>query len=230
MAGRGWDGSLERGDLMPTVQQLINDIKTRLPYSTSAFTDSFVIEKMNDFQNEIWRYMASTELYEFDTVASQAIYSMASDMRIDMIKSLQVSNSTTIDGTEGYNAYEFAGMDDEFTSNHYYDALGSLGIYPVPSTAGSGYNVKVWYEPSPVQLSTNTLSTVPSINAEYQDILKFRAMKVIAQSGNNPDVELANNYQREEDIIMKAIKSDYYKRKHRKPRSTYPRSQHNWQG
>lgn len=215
---------------MPTVQQLLTDVKTRLPYSTSVFTDGTVIGWMNDAQNEVWRHLASTELYEFDTIASQAIYTMASDMRIDMIKSLQVSDSTTIDGTEGYTTYKFAGMDDELTGSYYYDSLGSLGIYPVPSTAGSGYNVKVWYEPSPVQLSTGTLTTVPSINTEYQDILKFRAMKVIAQSGNNPDVELANNYQREEDAIMRVIKGDYYKRKHRKPRETYPRSQHDWQG
>lgn len=174
--------------------------------------------------------MATTELYEFDTVASQAIYSYSSDMKIDMIKSLQVSNSTVIDGTETYTTYEFAGMDDQLIGNQYYDAMGSLGIYPVPSTAGSGYNVKVWYESSPVQLSTNTLTTVPSINVEYQDILKFRAMKVIAQSGNAPDIELANNYQAEEDAIMKKIRMDYNKRKYRKPNETYRRSEGWWQG
>lgn len=213
---------------MPTLQQLIDDVDMRLP---NTFTTSQKASFMNDAIQEIWRYMASTELYEFDTIAGQALYAMASDMRIDMIKSVLVSNSTVIDGTEGYEKYWYAGPDDEMSGNSYYDALGNLGIYPVPSTAtGGGYNVKVFYEPSPVALSTNTLTTVPSINVEYQDILKFRCMKVIAQSGNNPDVELANNYQREEDAIMKKIMMDYNKRKARKPRDTYRRSESWWNG
>ena len=208
---------------MPTVQQLIDEIDARLP---NTFTNTLKIGFMNSFQNEIWRLLASTEIYEFDTIAGQALYTVASDMRIDMVKSVLVSNSTVIDGSEGYTTYEYAGPDDELNGSNYYDALGSFGIYPVPSTAtGGGYNVKISYEPSPVQLSTGTLTTIPSINAEYQDILKFRAMKVIAQSGNNPDVELANNYQREEDVMMKKIKMDYHKRKFRKPRDTYRRSE-----
>lgn len=213
---------------MPTLQNLLDDIDARLP---NTYTNTQKISWINSHQLEIWRYLASTELYEFDTVAGQSIYTMASDMRIDMIKSVLVSNSTTIDGTEGYTTYNYAGPDDEFDGSAYYDALGSLGIYPVPSTAtGTGYNVKVSYEPSPVALSTNTLTTVPSINTEYQDILKFRTMKIIAQSGNNPDVELANNYQREEDSIMKKIIMDYNKRKFKKPRNTYRRSESWWSG
>ena len=213
---------------LPTVQSLLDDIDARL---INTFTATQKISWINDVQNEIWRYMSITDLYEFDTVAGQTTYVMASDMSIDMIESVQVSDSTVIDGTEGYTMYEYAGVDDELSGCQYYDALGSIGIYPMPSTAtGGGYNVKVTYDPSPVQLSTNTLTIVPSINAEYQDILKFRAMKVIAQSGNNPDVELANNYQREEDTMMNKIKMDYYKRNFRKPRDTYRRKESWWKG
>lgn len=211
-----------------SVQQLLSEIDSRLP---NTFTPTDKISWMNDMQNEIWRYMASTEPHEIDTIAGQPFYPMASDMKFDMIKAVLVSNSTVIDGTEGYAPYEYAGPDDAFSGNNYYDAVGCLGIYPVPSSdTGGGYNIKVFYEPSPVQLSTDTLTTIPSINSEYQDILKFRCMKVIAQSGNNPDVELANNYQREEDAIMKKIKTDYYKRKARKPRDTYRRSEGWWNG
>jgi hypothetical protein len=207
---------------MPSVQQLLNDIRTRFPASTNTFTDGIVIGWMNDTQNEIWRFMASTEVYETDTVAGQAIYSMASDMRIDMIKSLQISNSTTIDGTEGYITYDYAGPEDELSGNQYYDALGQIGIYPVPSTAtGSGYKIKISYEASPVQLSTDTLATIPSVNAEYQDILKWRALRDITGSGNDPNVALENNYQAKYDKIYKKIKMDYYKRKSANPRDTY---------
>ena len=216
---------------MPTVQQLINDVRTRLPASTSTFTDSVVIGWFNDAQNEIYRYMASTELYEFDTIAGQSLYNMASDMEIDMIKSVQVSNSTTIDGTETYATYGYAGPDDELSGNVYYDALGQVGLYPKPSSdTGTGYKVKVTYESSPVQLSTNTLSTVPSINDEYQDILKWRALRDIAGSGNNPDSNLVLYYQGLYDKIYKKIRIDFYKRKAANPRTTYPMSESWWNG
>jgi len=211
---------------MPSVQQLLNDVRTRLPASTATFTDGVVIGWMNDTQNEIWRYMASTEVYEFDTIAGQALYNMASDMAVDMVKSLQISNSTTIDGTETYTTYGYAGPDDTLAGNKYYDALGQVGLYPVPSSdTGAGYNVKVAYESSPVQLSTNTLSTIPSINDEYQDILKWRSLRDIAGSGNNPDSNLVLYYQGLYDRIYKKIKTDYYKRKAANPRGTYPRSE-----
>lgn len=215
---------------MPTVQQLLNDVRTRLPSSTATFTDGVVIGWFHDTQQEIWRYLASTEIYEFDTIASQALYNMASDMAVDMIKSVEVSNSTIIDGTETYTTYTFAGSDDELTGNHYYDALGQIGLYPIPSTAGSGYNVKITYEASPVALSTNTLSTVPSINSEYQDIFKWRACRDIAGSGNSPDTSLTTYYQGLYDKLFKKIKTDYNTRKHRKARENYRRSESWWNG
>ena len=216
---------------MPSVSQLLSDIRTRLPASTDTFTDGVVIGWMNDMQNEIWRYMASTEVYEFDTIAGQALYTLPSDCAFDMIKSVQVSNSTTIDGEEGYTTYEYAGSDDELKGSQYYDALNNIGLYPEPSSDdGAGYSVKMTYEASPTQLSTNTLTTIPSINTEYHDILKFRVMKNIAQSGNAPDVELANNYQREEDAIMRKIGIDYYKRKQKLPRKTWNYQDGWWKG
>lgn len=215
---------------MPTAQQLLTDVRTRLPASTATFTDGVVVSWFNDCQNEIYRYMASTEIYEFDTIAGQALYNMASDMEIDKIKSVQMSDSTVIDGTEGYVTYEYAGINETLSGNCYYDALGQIGLYPVPSTSGSGYKVKIHYEASPVQLSTNTLTTIPSVNDEYQDILKWRACRDIAGSGNNPDANLAAYYQGLYDKLFRRIKMDYYKRKSKNPRENYHRSESWWNG
>ncbi len=215
---------------MPSVQQLLNDVRIRMPGSTATFTDGVVVGYMNDCQNEIFRYMASTDIYEFDTIASQAIYNMASDMEIDKINSVQMSDSTVIDGTEGYVTYEFTGINETLSGNCYYDALGQIGIYPVPSTSGSGYKVKIHYEASPVQLSTNTLSTIPSVNDEYQDILKWRACRDIAGSGNSPDTSLTMYYQGLYDKLFKMIKMDFYKRRAKNPRENYSRSEGWWNG
>lgn len=208
---------------MPTVQQLLTDVGTRLQYSTSAFTDATVIGWMNDTQNEIWKWMASTDQFQFSTVAGQATYDMASDMRLDRIQSVQVSASTVIDGTEQYLTYSFAGQDDELVGNQYFDALGQIGLYPVPSTAnGTGYNVKITYEPRPVQLSTGTLSTVPSLDTDYQDILKWRVLRDLCFSGRDPDTDLGNNYEALYQEILDRIKMDYYRRRQASPRLQRP--------
>ena len=210
---------------MPSVQQLLNDIAVRLQYSTSSFPDATVVGWMNDTQNEIWKWLASTDQFQFTTIAGQATYDMASDMRIDRIQSVQVSASTVIDGTEQYLTYAFAGQDDQLVGNQWFDALGQIGLYPVPSTGtGDGYNVKITYEPRPVQLSTSTLTTIPSLDEDYQDILKWRVLRDIARSGRDPDVDLANNFQADYDAILDRIKMDYYRRKQAAPRLQRPYS------
>lgn len=210
---------------MPTVQQLLDDIDSRLP---NAISQSRKITWMNDTQNEIWRYMASTEVYEITTIGGQALYTLASDVATDMIKNVQVSNSTVIDGTEGYGSYDYAGPNDELTGQQWYDALGQIGIYPAPTTDESGYNIKVTYEASPTQLSTGTLATVPDVNVEYQDILKWRVLRDIARSGSAPDVELANNYQADYDEILRRVRMDFYKRKLRNPQGPQWSYQRGW--
>lgn len=202
---------------MPTVQQLLDDIRVRLPSSTGTFTDGVVIKWFNATQNEIWKYMASTDLYEFETVASQSIYSYASDMKPDKIQSVMKSDSTTIDGTEGYVTLSRCGYDDELSGDQWYDAEGGIGIYPEPTSDDAGYNIKITYEPSPIQLSTDTLSTVPGISTDYHDILKWRALRDIAASGRNPDIELANNYAANYNALLTEIKMDYAKRKAKQP-------------
>lgn len=202
---------------MPNVQQILNDIRVRLPSSTNTFTDGVVIGWMNTCQNEIWKYCASTDLYEFDTVASQSIYSYASDMKPDKIKSVMKSDSTTVDGTEGYVTLSRCGYNDELSGDMWYDAEGGIGIYPNPTSDDAGYNIKITYEPSPVQLSTDTLLTVPSISTDYHDILKWRVMRDIAGSGRNPDIELANNYAANYNALLATIKMDYAKRQAKQP-------------
>ena len=208
---------------MATLQQLLDDIDARLP---NTFTATQKITWMNDCVGEVWRYMASTKLHTTVTVSSQANYELPTGIEFDKIKRVEVANSTA---GETFNEYTYKGDDDTKTDYSYLKNVTTDGtrlqLYPTPDTAD--YPIKIKYEAKPTVLSTNTLSTGVQINSEYQDILKFRAMKVIAQSGNSPDVELANNYFMEELEILRKIRTDYYKRKQKLPKSRFDYRQ-NW--
>lgn len=216
---------------MPTLQKILEDIKIRIPYSTDTLTNSRVIGWINDCQNEIWRYMASTEIYKFNIVAGQSIYNLPLNCKVDMIKSVLVSDSTVDNGNESYTPYKYAGHDDEVEGNIYYEVTDRIGIYPSPSTdLGTGYVGMIVYESSPTQLSENSLSVIPDINEEYQDILKWRACRDIAGSGHNPDDHLRDYYNSLYEKLLKKIRTDYYKRKAKNPKENYRRSESWWNG
>ena len=209
---------------MATVGSILSDVALRLPHSTVAFTDSVKVGWMNDLQNEVWRYAASTKAYSFQLTSGVTDYAMATDMAFDKIKYVALSDSTVNTSTALYTEYPYVGP-QETLGNNYSKAWGStIGdiLLPIPTT--SGYFVKVIYENKPVVLTTSA-TDVPSLNSEFHDIYKFRVMKVISQAGNNPDIELANNYQLEEDSMLKKIRMDYHNRNFRKPRDTYRRSE-----
>lgn len=210
---------------MPAVTQILSNIDARVPNVTSATQK---VAWMNQAQDKVWRFMASTELYEFNSVADQGVYTLPVAIAADMIKSVQVSASTKIDGTESYMTYEYCGSDDVLAGSQYYNALGNIGIYPTP--AKSGYNIKIYYETKPVTLSTNTLGVTPSLNPEYQDIYEYFVCKQLVQSGNAPDIELANNYESEVKEITKKVQMNYYKRKAKNPKAKVSYKDKWWKG
>lgn len=175
---------------MPTVQQILDDIDERLP---NSFSTSFKINAMNDVMRKIFKYMNEKDIYQFNTVANQATYSLASNIVFDEILTVEMADDLTVTTSTTFTSYTYKGLDEEMTSNNYYDALnGLIGLYPVPKT--TGYTVNIIFEKRPTLLSASDLSATPEINEDYHDLLKFYALAVIAKSGHNPDVQLANNY------------------------------------
>ena len=79
---------------------------------------------------------------------------------------------------------------EKMTIKGYYDGRqGSLGIYPVPIDVRK---IDIYYSKKPTMVTNR--DTFIEIDDNYVDLVKFNVMSIIAMSGHNPDIELANEY------------------------------------
>lgn len=198
---------------MPTVQQIIDDIDERLP---NSFSNSFKVNAMNEVMRKIFKYMNEKDIYPFTTIANQATYSLASNIVFDEILTVEMADDLTVTTNTTFTSYAYKGLDEEMTSNSYYDALnGLVGLYPVPKT--TGYTVNIVFEKRPALLSASDLSVTPEINEDYHDLLKFYTLSVIAKSGHNPDTQLANNYLADFNDVWLLMRKDADEKKLKNP-------------
>lgn len=177
-----------------TLSEILADITVRYPPST-AFTQANIITWLNECLIQVYSYMNAKQkdLYQFDTVADQKVYTLPSDCMLDEIISVEMADELTVTPDTTFTTYSFIELTQEMTGTHYYDGLnGLIGLYPVPDT--NGYKVNIIYEKKPPLLTSGDLTASPQIDDEYHSLLTFYAIQVAAKSGNNPDVELANNY------------------------------------
>ena len=73
----------------------------------------------------------------------------------------------------------------------YYDATDNcIGIYPVPEK--SGYKINIYYNKRPKAIMN--LDDYIELDERYVDLVKYDVLSVIAMSGHNPDIEIANEY------------------------------------
>jgi hypothetical protein len=203
---------------MSTLRQLLADIDTRLP---NGIAQASKVRWLNNAQNEVWRWVASTEMYTFNTVSTDYLYTLTTNIRLDEIQAVRVSNSTVNDGTEDYFAYQFCGVDQPLVDCSWYTGMGEhqLGLYPLPDE--SGYRVQVTYRQYPAQLTTDLLDNALTIDEEYEELLATRCMEIIAKAGNAPDVGLGNNYEMDYKERLKSLKMDYYKKRQRQPNNPW---------
>ena len=177
---------------MSTTGQLLDKVKLYYP-PASNFTDAQIVDVMNDVQREIFRELQEEAMYEFQTIAHQALYSMPSNMAIEFIKYVGVTSDTTITDSSCFQEYTYARPDEEMRYHKYFNGYNNLiGLYPVPST--TGYNVKIIYEERPTLLSENILAASPDLSEDWHRILVYGAIMELAGAGANPDIEIVNNY------------------------------------
>lgn len=196
---------------MATLQQLINDIDARLP---NTFTTTQKIGWFNDLQKEIDKDKTNEQIYEFFTVAGQAIYPLPNDCTIELLKYVGIAKDLTDTDRTSFDEYTFKGMNEELDTNNYYDATnGLIGFYPAPDT--DGYSIRLIYRRKSKEFSESDLTLVPDLKEKYHNIFKYDAMQIIASAMK--DSEIANYYEGKKLEIMDLIRKDYMEQKVKVP-------------
>jgi hypothetical protein len=176
-----------------TLQQTLDYINEILPNKMNSTT---IITLINNEQRKLWRNMTSTSLYEMYTVANQEIYTLPTDCDFEMIteNGILVAGSTTGSTNQTFTAYKYAGKDDYAGDYVYYEALDeTFGIIPIPTVSNKPIHIR--YQPRPTLFASTDTAVQFNLDEDYIDLIKFRVMSRICKSGNNPDPEMANNYE-----------------------------------
>lgn len=174
-----------------TVKQVLDDIQVRLPHEYSE--DSLFLW-INETMKKIYKDLAIQEQYSFVTRAGQELYVLPEDCSIDMIdhvtKSSEARSQDNPYNWGNFNELRSYLPNEKMHEEGYYDGReGSIGLYPVPQDVRK---IDIYYRKKP-QMVTKQEDFI-QLDDNYIDLVKFNVMSIIAMSGRNPDVELANEY------------------------------------
>ncbi len=197
-----------------TVKQVIDDIKVRLPHE---YAKESLFLWINETMKKIYKDLAIQEQYSFITRKNQELYSLPEDCSIDMISSVTISNKARNQD----NPYDW-GTFKELTSYlenenmieaGYYDGReGLIGIHPTPNDIRQ---IRVFYWKKPKMITDE--SDYIELNDNYIDLVKYNVMSIIAMSGHNPDIELANEYILLYNNLVQKANEDKNEQKQRYP-------------
>lgn len=174
-----------------TVKQVLDDIQIRLPHT---YTQNSLFLWINETMKKIYKDLAIQDYYSFTTSAYKELYVLPEDCSIDMINSVTISNKAR-DGSNPYDWGDFKELksyvpNEKMIDPGYYDGReGLIGIYPVPKDVRK---VDIFYRKKPKMITSE--DDYIELDDNYIDLVKYNAMSIIAMSGHNPDVELANEY------------------------------------
>ena len=175
-----------------TLQQSLNYINELLPNRVNSTT---IVTFINDEQRKLWHHMTSTKIFETYTVADQELYSLPSDCDFDMIKpnGILVADSTDGSTSATFKPYSYAGKDDNASDYVYYEGLNdTFGIIPIPTVTQKPIHIR--YQPRPTLFASTDTAVQYNLDEDYIELIELRVMSKICKMGNNPDVEMANNY------------------------------------
>ena len=174
-----------------TVGQILDDIIVRLPHE---YIDDTLFLWINETMKKIYKDLAVQEQYSFNTRKDQELYSLPNDCSIDMINSVTMSTKAR-NQDNPYDWGDFETLksylpDEPMTIKGYYDGRdGAIGIFPVPKDVRK---VDIYYLKKPKMVTKR--EDYIELDDNYTDLVKYNVMSIIAMSGHNPDIELANEY------------------------------------
>lgn len=174
-----------------TAGQVIDDIQVRLPHE---YIDDTLFIWINETMKKIYKDLAVEERYSFITRAGEELYVLPQDCSIDMINNVTMSTKARSQN----NPYKWGDFKDlrsylpneKMTVDGYYDGReGTIGIYPTPKDIRK---IDVYYLKKPKMITKR--EDYIELDDNYIDLVKYNVMSIIAMSGYNPDIELANEY------------------------------------
>lgn len=174
-----------------TVRQVLDDIQVRLPHE---YTEDSLFLWINETMKKIYKDIAIQEQYSFTTRENIELYSLPENCSIDMINNVTISSKAR----SQENPYDWGNFEElrsylpeeKMTVKGYFDGReGAIGIYPVPQDVRK---VDIYYMKKPQMV--NNLDDYIELDDNFIDLVKYNVMSIIAMSGYNPDVELANEY------------------------------------
>ncbi len=174
-----------------TVRQVLDDIKIRLPH---VYEEESLFLWINETMKKIYKDLGLQEQYSFNTRKGQDLYVLPEDCSIDMINSLTISEKAR-DQNNPYDWGNFKEIksylpNERMSDIGYYDGReGTIGIFPTPKDIRK---VDVYYMKKPQMITS--LDDYIQLDDNYIDLVKYNVMSIIAMSGHNPDIELANEY------------------------------------
>lgn len=174
-----------------SVGQVLDDIQVRLPHE---YDNTRLMLWINETMKKIYKDLSIQSQYSFTTRAGQELYTLPEDCSIDMINHVTISTKARNQD----NPYEWGDFkelkaylpEDNMTENGFYDGReGAIGLYPVPQDVRK---IDIYYLKKPKMVTR--LEDYIELDDNYIDLVKFNVMSIIAMSGHNPDIELANEY------------------------------------
>lgn len=174
-----------------TVKQVLDDIQVRLPHE---YINDTLFLWINETMKKIYKDLAIQEQYSFTTRAGQELYVLPENCSIDMINNVTISTKAR----SQENPYDWGNFEElksylpneNMTEKGYYDGRsGAIGIYPVPQDVRK---VDIYYLKKPKMITK--IDDYIELDDNYVDLVKYNVMSIIAMSGHNPDIELANEY------------------------------------
>lgn len=161
------------------LSEIIEEIAEKYPHS---FSNTSVIRKINQIQNELFR-----TVYKSSTTAA---YNLQKGV---FAYTLPFPFSSLVDVVVNGSEYMYQDTKKQARSSAYYYFIGKngLGIYPTPDKDIVG-GLYLFYNRAPVQLSENELSAVPEFDTDFHMMLVYGALAQIAE--NYMDIAMVNNF------------------------------------
>jgi hypothetical protein len=197
---------------MATLDQIMGFVNQAVPNGLDSTTK---ISLVNDEIRYYWDKLTSTNYdNSLVTIADQAVYNLPStSLSVNNIvhDGVAVATSTNaITSTMVWQTYSFCSNDDELSGYQYYESLGgTFGIWPIPTTDNDGRVISIRYQEYPTIFESSDVGTTNTLNIhdDYLQAIKYKVCNRVAKMGNNPRVQLGNNYLGDALIVEKNIKN-----------------------